>query len=93
MRLDGEVTVGEGVRPLVSRFCPPGRAWLLARNSYRKWWLSDMPGDDGDTPDLDSRTNVDKIENRSGYYVSVDAVWGNVIKRNDIAAWSRLTES
>lgn len=95
MRLDGDVKVGEGVRPLKSRFVPPGRAFLLAKGAYRKWWLSDMPSEDGEEADLESRDigTIDKIEDRAGFYVGINATWGNVLKRNNIAAWAQLTEA
>lgn len=96
MKFDGAVTT-PGLTRLSSRFVPPGRAWLFAKGATKKWPLGEWPDEQGNLPAPGDQgwmgSGIDKIENRNGHYVSVDFSYGLVTKRNDMAAWSGLTES
>lgn len=94
MRLDGAVKVGEGITPFVSKWCPPGRAILIPKGSLKKWFLNPMPNPEtGEMPDYGDHTQVDKVPNRAGHYIGLDAVYGFVHQRNVYYQFKSLTES
>jgi hypothetical protein len=93
MRLDGAVKVGEGVTPFVSKWCPPGRAILMPKGAMQKWLLTELPDADGELPDYSDQGQVDKVPDRSAFYVGVDLVYGFIHKRNYYHQWKSLTES
>lgn len=94
MRLDGAVKVGEGITPFVSKWNPPGRAVLMPKGALSKWFLNPMPNPEtGERPDFGDQTQVDKVPNRAGHYIGLDAIYGFVHKRNFYYQWKSLSES
>ena len=94
MRLDGAVKVGEGITPFVSKWVMPGRAILMPTGALSKWFLSDLPDPvTGDLPDFNDQTQVDKVPDRAGHYIGVDAVYGFIHKRNWYFGFKSLSES
>ena len=94
MTLDGDVAIGESITPFTSKYVPPGFACLIPKKNLMKWPLTPMPDPEtGKLPDFQDTTEVDKVADRSGHYIGLDVVWGNIIHRHQAYFWSNLTES
>lgn len=94
MRLDGDVKIGEGITPFTSKYVPPGFACLTPKKALVKWPLGDWPdAATGKMPDFQDQTEVDKVPDRDGHYVSNTMHWGNILYRHHMAFLTNQTES
>jgi len=94
MTIDGDVNIGQRITPFTSKYVPNGFAALLPKKNIMKWPLTPLPDiETGEMPDFQDATEVDKVADRAGHYVSLDLTWGNILHRNHFYFWKGLTES
>jgi hypothetical protein len=94
MEFDGATKV-KGVQIRTSRKVPPNRLWLMdSRKTMFRWTLMPMPNADGEFPEGEEYTNVDKLQDLSAEVFSLDFSYAFVWKnRSCLAHYEGLTEA